>query len=368
MLTTLARYAAVCPPMESHFALCFQGRSSQELVDANAVVHDLRPVRTRYPWTIWQSRRKLQEVLRANHFDIAMMHMSWPHAVFGSVLTAAGIPIVHWAHGPYSNPTDWVDRWAMRYTPAGIIANSQYTAKLVAGLFPDVDSKVISYPLPLSRRDQQANVRAAIRRELGVPSDSTVIVQVSRMDPWKGHTMHLEALARLRHVPAWECWFIGGAQRPEERKYEHELSARAAILGIRDRVKFLGQKTNVGDYLEAADIFCQPNALPEPYGIVYIEALQAGLPVVASAIGGALEIIDSSCGCLVPPGDSVALSDLLSTLIASPSLRLGLARNGPARASELCDPAVQMNRIHDYLRRNRTLGLAKTSSQRHHVE
>ena len=65
------------------------------------------------------------------------------------------------------------------------------------------------------------------------------------------------------------------------------------------------------DVLGAADIFCQLNASPEPFGIVLVEALAAGLPVVTAASGGACEVVDESCGELVAPGDSRALARVL---------------------------------------------------------
>ena len=121
------------------------------------------------------------------------------------------------------------------------------------------------------------------------------------MEAWKGHRLLLEALGRLRHVPGWVLWVAGGAQRPYEARYLAELEAQATELGIRGRVRFLGQRSDVPRLLRAADIHCQPNLGPEPFGIAFIEALQARLPVVTTAMGGPLEIIDGSCGVLVAP-------------------------------------------------------------------
>ena len=67
-------------------------------------------------------------------------------------------------------------------------------------------------------------------------------------------------------------------------------------------MRWLGQRRDVPELLAAADIYCQPNVGAEPFGIVFVEALYTGLPVVTTALGGALEIIDASCGVLVPPG------------------------------------------------------------------
>ena len=69
-------------------------------------------------------------------------------------------------------------------------------------------------------------------------------------------------------------------------------------------MRFLGQREDVPRLMAAADVFCQPNTGPEPFGIVLVEALYAGLPVVTSGFGGAAEIVDQTCGVLTAPGDA----------------------------------------------------------------
>ncbi|HVA41545.1 MAG TPA: glycosyltransferase family 4 protein, partial [Candidatus Binataceae bacterium] len=84
------------------------------------------------------------------------------------------------------------------------------------------------------------------------------------------------------------------------------------------------------------------NTGPEPFGITFIEALYAGLPVVTTSIGGALEIVDGSCGILVEPDDPGALAGALCRLIEDRELRARLGAAGPGRAAALCDPRAQM--------------------------
>ena len=82
-----------------------------------------------------------------------------------------------------------------------------------------------------------------------------------------------------------------------------------------------------------------------PFGITFIEALYAGLPVVTTAIGGALEIVDGSCGMLVQPDDPATLAVALRELIENSELRARLGAAGPMRAAALCDPGRQMARL-----------------------
>src|SRR4051812_30172728 len=79
---TLARCHDVFPRLESHFALCFEGRLSRELTEIGAKVHKLSKVRTSKPLTIWRARRKLAALLQSVRFDVVVCHSAWPHAIF----------------------------------------------------------------------------------------------------------------------------------------------------------------------------------------------------------------------------------------------------------------------------------------------
>jgi glycosyltransferase involved in cell wall biosynthesis len=143
---------------------------------------------------------------------------------------------------------------------------------------------------------------------------------------------------------------VGGAQRKSEQSYFRSLELQIQQLGLEGRVRLLGQRSDVSTLLSAADIHCQPNIGPEPFGRTFIEGLAAGLPVVTMNIGAAAEIVDPSCGILVRPGDPPELARSLKLLIQSPARRAELGANGVSRASELCDPKRQMAKFVETLR------------------
>jgi glycosyltransferase involved in cell wall biosynthesis len=119
-------------------------------------------------------------------------------------------------------------------------------------------------------------------------------------------------------------------------------------------VRFVGARTDVPACLAASDIHCQPNLKPEPFGIAYIEALYAGLPVVTTKLGGALEILGSapeSSGVLVEPDNAHALAEALKGLILNSDRREGYRLIGPRRARELCDPAERLSQLYRLLGR-----------------
>jgi glycosyltransferase involved in cell wall biosynthesis len=205
--------------------------------------------------------------------------------------------------------------------------------------------------------------RNAIRKELSTPEEAAVIIQASRLEAWKGQRLLLEALSQLRQVAGWICWIAGGAQRPSEATYLEELKSMTVASGIADRVRFLGQRSDVSELLGSADIHCQPNTQPEPFGVAFIEALYAGLPVVTTSMGAAVEIVDPQCGVLVP-ADSAALADALNRLIGSRASRERLGAAGPATAAALCDPGRQFARLHQALAALRETALRETNGQR----
>jgi glycosyltransferase involved in cell wall biosynthesis len=357
VLVTLARYRALSPELVCEFAMCFAGRAEDELRAAGAAVHRLGEVRVRWPLSVLRARRALRNLIKQRAFDTVICHSPWTQAIFGPVVRAARVTSIFWLHDVLSG-RHWLERWAARVVPDGAVCTSRFTAASLPLIYPSalrVPCEVVYCPVAPAPGLSPAD-RAAVRAELGVAPEAVVVIQVSRMEEWKGHRLNLNALARLARSQGgsdggskWTCWIVGGAQRPHEARYLEALRAEAAALGIGPRVNFLGQRGNVARLLAAADIHCQPNTGPEPLGITFIEALYAGLPVVTTAIGGALEIVDGSCGMLVAPDDPAALAAALGRLIEDRELRERLGAAGPARAAALCDPTRQMARLAEAL-------------------
>jgi glycosyltransferase involved in cell wall biosynthesis len=334
--------------MEPEFALSFEGRLSNELVETGVPVHQLGEVRTRKPWTVWSARANLRALLAEHSFDVVVCHMPWPMAIFGSTVRRSSSHLAFWAHD-VAKGSHWLERWASRVSPDIVIGNSRFTIGSVPLLFPNAPCSVIYCPVTLTQPLNRESSRAETRRALGANDDTVAIIQVSRMEAWKGHHLQLDALAKLKDDPRWVCWMVGGAQRPAEQEYLRDIQEKAIRLGIGDRVRFLGQRSDVPSLLAAADIFSQPNLGAEPFGIVFIEALSAGLPVVTTAMGGPEEIIDESCGLVAPPGNADLVAASLRRLIESADLRSRLGQHGPERARELCDPAGRLPDLYEAL-------------------
>ena len=347
LLFTLARYRHLCPDMTPEFALCFDGRVERELIGQGVPFHDLGQVRIRYPFSVWRARRRLQEILASGRFDAVVCHNIWPQVIFGPTVRRVGTPLVFWAHSMVDGRY-WLERWARRTEPQLILCNSRFTEDTLITLYPGVRTEVI-YPPVAPPNPVELRAREAVRCELDTSPEAVVIIQASRLEEWKGHRALLNGLGLVRDLPDWTCWIVGGVQRAHEAPYLEALKILAADLRISGRVRFVGQRSDVPRLLAAADIFCQPNSGPEPFGIVFVEALYAGLPVVATAMGAAQEIVDSSCGRLVPSADAEALRDGLAELIGSSRIRQSLGSRGRARACVLCDPQQQLLQMQSVL-------------------
>jgi glycosyltransferase involved in cell wall biosynthesis len=252
--------------------------------------------------------------------------------------------LVNVVHNDLSHAT-WLDRQAARTPPDLVVANSRFTAMSAAKLYPSTSVEVVYLPVAPPVLSNRATLRDDVRKTLGTHPNTVVVLQASRLEEWKGHEVLLDALARIASAPDWEAWIAGGVQKPVEESYLATLKRRVERAGIGHRVRFLGQRSDVPGLMNAADVYCQPNTGPEPFGLAFVEALHAGLPVVTSGFGGAAEIIDQSCGVLTPPGDVEAVARALGDLIQKPERRAELGAIGPHRAIELCEPQSQLNRL-----------------------
>lgn len=177
-----------------------------------------------------------------------------------------------------------------------------------------------------------------IREKWAISDDALVILFVGAVTPEKGLHILIEAVARI--VPeidnvhllvagSSQLWYSARA-RDTSSEYERKL----VIAGTRLPIYFLGRvsQKDIGEVYSAADVFVAPSVWDEPFGITVVEALAAGLPVVASSVGGIPEIVNEDVGILVPPGDSDALAAALRKLLQDERLRSTLAANATSRA------------------------------------
>ena len=161
--------------------------------------------------------------------------------------------------------------------------------------------------------------RAQVRAEFGLPADQPIVTYVGQLVERKGLVPLITAVARLADRPGGVPLLALAGGGPQEQ----ELERLARDLGIADRVRFIGrvEHRRVGRFMACGDLFVLPS-FSEGLPTVVCEAMNCGLPVVATAVDGTPEIVrDGETGLLVPPGDPAALAAALGDLLADPARR-----------------------------------------------
>ena len=161
------------------------------------------------------------------------------------------------------------------------------------------------------------------KRALDLKGPGPVIGSVGRLVDEKGQLFLIDALSELKnHWPDLRCVFVG------EGPLENRLKHQAKRLGVESLCRFLGARFDVEELYPFFDIFVLPS-LREPFGIALLEAMAAGLPVIATAAGGPLDYIKSGVnGILVPPADVRLLAEKIQCLLTDRVLAESLARAG----------------------------------------
>jgi len=181
--------------------------------------------------------------------------------------------------------------------------------------------------------------RAAFRRELGLSNGEPLVGMLARLDTWKGHATFLDAADRIRRArPDARFVMVGGAlQRdslPSVARYERSVLDKRAALGLEAAVRVVDHRPDVPGVLAGLDVLVFPS-VDEPFGMVVIEAMAAGTPVVASDSGGPAEILEHGrTGLLFPTGDPDALAARVLRLLEERPLGRSLAAAGRERVAE----------------------------------
>ena len=298
-------------------------------------------------------KRQAREVLAEHRFDILHFHEPFVPFLSPTVLDASDTVNVATFHafGGFS-PSYWIGRrFAGRLADMlhGRIAVSGAARHFIARYFPG-DYRIIPNGVDLDR--------FADAQPFEELRDGTLnILFLGRFEERKGLIHLLKAYHRLRKRKVDARLLVAGAG-PKEREYRRFVGLR----GIRD-VEFLGRVSDEDKvrYFASADIYCAPNTGQESFGIVLLEAMAAGVPIVASDIHGFKRVVERNVqGILVEPRNPRALAAALYTLARDPDLRHEMGEAGRARAPEFSWDRVT-ERIVDFYYETRERALAQRS-------
>lgn len=213
---------------------------------------------------------------------------------------------------------------------ARLLCISEAVATQFAGYAGAERVQVVYDGLPLPGACLSIGERALVRRSYGAAPSERLIGLVGRLHPQKGQDEFLRAVALLEPRLRASCRFliIGGAQ-PGYEQLGAELAALAHQLGIADRVQFLGFQAETQPIIAALDALVLPATRPEGLGGVLLEAMSMGVPVIATRLGGPVEIIDDHVsGLLIAPRQPEQLAHALTELLDNAQLRHSLGDAG----------------------------------------
>jgi glycosyltransferase involved in cell wall biosynthesis len=225
-------------------------------------------------------------------------------------------------------------------TATTVVANSRYTADSVAAAAPGARLTVVHNPVDLAHFDPAQLDRSAARARLGEPAAGRLLLGVvAQLSPWKGQDTAIEALrlvceqgldAHLLLIGSAK--FVARATRFDNEAYVRRLRALVADAGLEARVSWLGEREDVPELVRALDILLLPSQ-EEPFGRALIEAMALEVPVLATNVGGPVEILRDGCeGRLLAPGDPVAWAAAIRALAERPEEARAMGRAGRRRA------------------------------------
>jgi glycosyltransferase involved in cell wall biosynthesis len=243
-----------------------------------------------------------------------VIHSNSLHSWYGwAVAALLGKPHVWHAREIVTQSTAALrlERWLAKRFAARVIAISGAVAA-------QLDARNLVLVGDQADRTEFSPARAgAFRTRAGIPDTAPLVGSVGRIDTWKGLDVLLDAVPAMQAVlPALQVAIAGPSVQGKEDHGERLEKRAAGMPGVH----WLGERSDVAELLADLDVFVLPSTQPEPFGLVVVEALASGVPVVATAAGGPQEILGElgpAAGRLVVPGDAGELAGATVELLSS---------------------------------------------------
>ncbi len=308
-----------------------------------------------------QDARALQRLTRLcvdRGFDVVHTHSAKAGALGRMAAHRAGVPmIVHTYHGfPFHDFQDPVHRRAYIAVERRLAPITDMVLAIGTGVATEAVRRGLARPgalctvAPVVEARTVARTpatRQAAREALGVDPLAPLVGTVGRVDFQKAPEHFVEAVGALRHREARAVWIGSGPLLEQTRRL-------VAQRGLADRVRFVGERSDVADLLPALDVFAMASRY-EGLPCAVVEAMRCGVPVVATAVNSVPDlVVPGESGLLVPPGRPAALAEAVDAVLDDPDGADRMARRG----RELAGDTFDATRLSELLDRVYTRGLA----------
>jgi glycosyltransferase involved in cell wall biosynthesis len=291
---------------------------------------------TKSPLGIWRNARALEAVIHDRNVSLVHARSRAPAWSAWLACQRTGVPFVTTYHGTYGESFPFKRRYnSVMARGRIVIAASHFIADLVAArhhvdvarirIIPRGVDPAVFDPATVS-----GSRIAKLAADWRVPDNMRIVTLPGRLTAWKGHSVLLDAIARLSRSDVM-CVFVGSAQG--RQGYVRNLEHKAMRLGISARLRLVGQCDDMPAAMCLSDVVVHASTKPEAFGRVVIEAQAMGRPVIASDLGGPVETVrHGETGWRVRPDDPDALAAAIElALDLDPEARLSLGQR--ARAS-----------------------------------
>jgi len=302
--------------------------SGGELVkelEASGAIHYQLPVHKKSVFMIFKMIPRLSEIIKKEEIDIVHARSRVPAWIAYFATRKTNAVFVTTCHGYYKrHPFSYVMGWAKR-----VIVLSNVIARHMIDDFGvpyerirlvprSVDLGKFKYTNPNEKKREEFNV--------GI---------IGRITPIKGHLDFIKAMAKVaRVIPRLKIWIVGDAP-PSREAYKEQLQVLVRRLGLWHCTEFLGTQRDIPAILSHLDLLVLATTTHEAFGRVIVEAQAAGVPVVATEVGGVVDIIENKkTGLLVPPSDPTNMAGAIIKIFKDPELARNLSENAYKKVKE----------------------------------
>jgi lipopolysaccharide heptosyltransferase II len=302
--------------------------SGGELVrelEASGAIHYQLPVHKKSVFMIFKMIPLVSEIIKKEEIDIVHARSRVPAWIAYFATRKTNAVFVTTCHGYYKkHPFSYVMGWAKR-----VIVLSNVIARHMIDDFGvpyerirlvprSVDLEKFKYADPDKKKRAEFNV--------GI---------IGRITPIKGHLHFIKAMAKVaRVIPRLKIWIVGDAP-PSREAYKEQLQVLVRRLGLWHCTEFLGTQRDIPAILSHLDLLVLATTTHEAFGRVIVEAQAAGVPVVATEVGGVVDIIENKkTGLLVPPADPANMAEAIIKIFKDPELARNLSENAYKKVKE----------------------------------
>ena len=277
------------------------------------------------------STMRIVGIIKNAKADVILSWM-WSAHLYGCPASLlSGVPCL-WSQ--LENPKGyWLKELTARLPCSGMFINSLSGKEILEEIFPKRSIKLVYPGVALQKfSPDKLPSREITRQALGLPVGTPIIGIVGRLQRWKGIHILIDSMPHILKNHPESHFIVVGGKHETEPEYENFLRDKIDLLNLEKNITFAGSQKNIPEWMHAMDIFIHASD-HEPFGIVIVEAMAMGKPVVASASGGPTEIItDGVNGVLVPFGNSSALANAVLRLLNDPQYAQQISNAATKRA------------------------------------